>query len=75
LNAQAESSTGDADISGMSANNFNSSDHLRVGSYTNATNTAPFNPFNGKLGIQRMYNRLLTQAESEQNYNAIKYRY
>jgi hypothetical protein len=75
IDAQPESLTGDADISAWDGLDFNSSDPLRVGSYSDAGGTNPSNAFNGLLGLQKIYNRVLTQSESEQNYEATKYRF
>ena len=75
INGQAESLTSDADISAWDGQTFNSAESLRVGAYTDSGGTNPSNAFNGLLGLQKIYNRVLTQSESEQNYEATKHRF
>lgn len=45
--------------------------HLNFGS-SDSTNFSTGAAFQGKLGVIRLYNRVLTQAEVTQNYNATK---
>lgn len=51
-------------------NNLSSNYNLRIGN-----NGALDEPWNGNVGVARIYNRALSAAEITQNYDALKYRY
>ena len=61
-------------ISDISGQNFQLNRPLRIGSYNSNTDT-PILFFNGNISQVSIYNRALSAAEIQQNYNATKSRY
>ena len=61
-------------ISAISGQNFQLARHLRIGSYNTSTDT-PSLFFNGNISQVSIYNRALTAAEIQQNFNALRSRY
>jgi hypothetical protein len=75
INGESESYTGSGNISAFSAQDFQTTHPLRIGSYTAADNTSPTNASNTKISIVKIYNRVLTADEVLRNYNFNKHRF
>jgi len=75
FNDTEQSLTGAADISAWSATDFQNATTFRLAALTNSTNTAGQSEFNGWLGEMFWYNRVLSQTEITQIYNATKSKY
>lgn len=75
VNGITETLTGTATISQWVGLNFQSINPARVGSYTFSNNTTPNLMFKGNIAQVQIYNRVLSQSEILQNYNATKSRF
>ena len=75
LNGIVQSLSGSATISQWNTLDFQSNNPFRVGSYTASDNTSPSALFPGNIAQVSIYNRALSAAEIQQNYNATKTRY
>jgi hypothetical protein len=53
-----------------STTTFTGGNAVRIAAYNNASNL-----FNGKIAVAQVYNRVLSSAEIQQNYNAVKTRF
>jgi len=62
-------------ISQWNGLNFQSNNPFRIGSYTAADNTTPNSMTSGSIGITQIYDRVLSQSEITQNFNATKSRF
>lgn len=62
------------DVNVFSGFQSNSPYKFSIGDGTNIV-ISPWNPFNGKVAAVKIYNRVLTDAEINQNYNALKSRF
>ena len=62
-------------ISQWNGLNFQSNNPFRIGSYTAADNTTPNSMTSGSIGITQIYDRVLSQSEITQNFNATKTRF
>ena len=64
-----------ATISQWAGTDFQSSNPLRIASYTAADNTGVFQPFKGYISTVHAYHRVLSSSEILHNYNALKGRF
>ena len=62
-------------LNGSSVSSFTSTNTYNHGPRTIGVNISSSEAFNGKISVIRTYNKALTAAEVQQNYNAIKRRY
>jgi len=62
-------------ISQWSGLDFQSNNPFRIGSYTAADNSTPISMTSGLIGIAQVYDRVLSQVEITQNFNATKGRF
>ena len=62
-------------ISQWSGLDFQSNNPFRIGSYTAADNSTPIGMTSGLIGTTQVYDRVLSQAEITQNFNATKSRF
>jgi len=62
-------------ISQWNGLDFQSNNPLRIGCYTGSDNSTPISFINGAIGITQVYDRVLSQSEITQNYNATKSRF
>lgn len=65
---------GNKDISSLDGQNFNINRPLRIGSYNTSTNT-PTGVFPGYISNVQIYNRAISAAEIQQNFEATRSRY
>lgn len=64
-----------ATISQWKGLNFQSTNPLRIGSYTAVDNTGVTQPFKGYISTVHVYHRVLSSSEILRNYNALKGRF
>ena len=75
VNGVDQSLSGTATISQWEGLNFQSSNPLRIGSYTASNNTSVIYPINGLISTVHAYHRALSDSEILHNYNALKGRF
>jgi len=75
INGVNQSLVGTSTISQWDGLNFQSSNPLRVGSYTTANNTDAIYPIKGSISALHVYHRVLSASEILHNYNALKGRF
>lgn len=63
------------DISAKSGVNMTNSKPYRLGSYTAGNGSSPFGVLDGNIALHAHYNRVLSDVEVLQNYNATKSRF
>jgi len=75
INGVNQSLSGTSTISQWEGLNFQSSNPLRIGSYTTSNNTGGIYPIKGLISTVHAYHRALSDSEVLHNYNALKGRF